>query len=220
MTMHTGLPRPNAEGAMAGAHLDKSEFVDWLDGTLPAARQQHVHECESCRITAEQLALSVRTAAADDMPEPSPLFWDELSNRVRLAVANEPPPRAAFWHFLTMPSVHAAAAATVIVILASVLVWRANPVPSSTPTDVTAAATIDDVGLDDALDGLENDEAWALVRAMAEDLEPDDLNFEGVAGRPGAVDNLALRLSDRERLELTRLLEEYTSKPAKVDSTM
>jgi hypothetical protein len=218
MTMHTGLPRRSAEGAKAGAHLDKSEFVDWLDGTLPAARQQHVQDCESCRITAEQLALAVRTAADDDVPEPSPLFWDQLSNRVQLAVANEPPPRAAYWHFLTMPRVHAAAAAAVIVILASVLVWRGDPLPSSTPTGVTATAAIDDVTSDEVLDGLENDEAWALVRAMAEDVAADDLNFEGVAGRLGSADNLALRLTDRERLELARLLEEYTSKPAKADS--
>lgn len=205
-------------GIAKAKHLDESELVDWLDGTLAAARRHHVHECERCRIAAEDLSRMVHTAHADDVPEPSPLFWDQLSDRVRLAVANEPSPRPAFWQLLTMPPVQAAGAAAAIVILASVLVWRTNLGSPSVPTDrtsLTTAAMIDDVTGDDAADDLEQDEAWALVRAMADDLEADDLDNEGVGGQVGSADHLALRLTERERVEFARLLEEQTRKLGK-----
>ena len=37
----------------------------------------------------------LRDVAAVDVPEPSPLFWDHLSARMREAIAHEPPPAAA-----------------------------------------------------------------------------------------------------------------------------
>ena len=60
---------------------------------------------------------------------------------------------------------------------------------------------------DETLD-LDSDEAWALVRSLAEDLDEDQMDAEGVSLGAGAAERLALQLSDVERAELARLLQE------------
>ena len=60
---------------------------------------------------------------------------------------------------------------------------------------------------DEALD-LEADEAWALVRALAEDMDEEQMDDEGVSAGAGAAERLTQRLTDAERIELARLLQE------------
>ncbi len=48
-----------------------------------------------CRAELARLDEVLRDVAAVDMPEPSPLFWDYLSARIRDRVAHEPPPAPA-----------------------------------------------------------------------------------------------------------------------------
>ena len=55
---------------------------------------------------------------------------------------------------------------------------------------------------------IDSDEAWALVHALAEDLDHDEMEGEGVSARPGAANRLTSELTAAERIELARLLEE------------
>ena len=67
-----------------GIHLAESEFVDLLDGTLAAARRQHLDElCQPARQQAADLADRRRRRPAADVPEPPPFFWTQLSARVQ-----------------------------------------------------------------------------------------------------------------------------------------
>jgi hypothetical protein len=75
-------------------HLTPEELVDSLDRALPAARQAHVDDCARCQTERATLSAVVRDVAAVEMPEPSPLFWDHLSARVRARVEEEPAPSA------------------------------------------------------------------------------------------------------------------------------
>ena len=54
----------------------------------------------------------------------------------------------------------------------------------------------------------ESDEAWALVRALAEDLDDEQMNDEGVSAGSGAAERMTLQLTEAERVELARLLQE------------
>jgi hypothetical protein len=215
-----------------GPHLDTTEFVDCLDGTLHYARRSHLDACDSCRAKVDELSLLLSTARTDDVPEPSPLFWDQLSDRVRTAVAREPAARAGFWQIFAMPRGALAAAALAVVLVVTVVLWRtadrdapqslATTTATSNALDSAAApdsvAAPDNAAAQDGIDEFESDEAWALVRAMAEGVGPDDLDGEGVSSNPGAADHLVLRLTEKERLELARLLEEQTKRPGKVES--
>ena len=96
-----------------------------------------------------------------------------------------------------------------MIVLVSALagVWpRRTPEPVA-PT--VAMLPADDTELrDDGQVDIEEDEAWAVVRTLAEDLDDDEMDVEGVSARPGSADRLTLGLSEPERIELARLLEE------------
>jgi hypothetical protein len=55
---------------------------------------------------------------------------------------------------------------------------------------------------------LDSDEAWALVRSLAADLDEDQMDAEGVAPGAGAAERLTQQLTEAERIELARLLQE------------
>jgi hypothetical protein len=51
------------------------------------------------------------------------------------------------------------------------------------------------------------DEAWAVIQALAADVDYEDARAAGVVPGEGAVDRAALELSDHERAELARLID-------------
>jgi hypothetical protein len=149
-----------------------------------------------------------------DVPEPPPFFWTQFSARVSEAVANEAAkPRIAAFAWARAPGMGAAAA------VAAAALWMFLPqspdgtpaLPANTAVETAAAAHPDSVGDDEIVD-LDSDEAWALVRSLAEDLDVDQMDAEGVSLGAGAAERLALQLTDAERSELARLLEEQLRK--------
>ncbi len=74
------------------SHLTPEEFVDAVDGTLgPLSddRLRHLKGCVRCRDELASLGATLRDTRAADIPEPSPLFWDHLSRRVRERISKE-----------------------------------------------------------------------------------------------------------------------------------
>ncbi len=193
-----------------GRHLAEQELVDALDGTLVDVRTAHVASCPACAAQVEELRAIAARAAAVDVPEPPPFFWNQLSARVHAAVAEEATagPRVLSWPQWLRPAIVSAAAAIMIVLVSALAgVWpRRTPEPVA-PT--VAMLPADDTELrDDGQVDIEEDEAWAVVRTLAEDLDDDEMDVEGVSARPGSADHLTLGLSEPERIELARLLEE------------
>jgi hypothetical protein len=200
------------------AHLTEAELVDLLDGTLEDDRRHHVDGCDECARQAAELVASARVVndvARDvDVPEPPPFFWTQFSARVSEAVANEAAkPRIAAFAWARAPWMGAAAA------VAAAALWMFLPqspdgtpaLPANTAVETAAAAHPDSVGDDEIVD-LDSDEAWALVRSLAEDLDVDQMAAEGVSLGAGAAERLALQLTDAERSELARLLEQQLRK--------
>lgn len=190
-----------------GRHLTESEFVDLFDGTLAPVRRQHVESCAACAAQAADLAMSAQGVEQADVPEPPPFFWTQFSARVGEAVSNEaarPRIGRSWWPF-------AAAAGIAVVVLAAVSL-RNSPEDASVaaPVAVTRTAGADagaDALADDRID-FESDEAWALVQALAEDLDDEQMNDEGVSAGSGAAERMTLQLTEAERVELARLLQE------------
>src|SRR5262245_36949809 len=107
------------------AHLSRVEFVDLIDASpaLPAERAQHVETCQQCREHAEMLRAMRSLAAADETPEPSPLFWDHFSARVTEQLRREPVPTPSRRWF-AVPVATWTAAATIVVLVIAAAVWR------------------------------------------------------------------------------------------------
>jgi hypothetical protein len=193
-------------------HLTNEEFVDFIDGTLTTARVGHVHACEECRERAEGIRDALIRVAAADAGEPSPLFWDHFSANVRQAIDGiaSPEPRWGSW---LRPAVLVPIAAALIAGI-TVSLWPVAA-PTNAP-DVSAGVRLTtpaqdgapESGIHGLLHDVEDDEAWALVRTVADDVPWDDTHDAGISARPDAAERMALELSDRERFELARLLHD------------
>ena len=191
------------------SHLSPSELVDLVEGELPAARTAHANGCEACRAQAAVVRDALRlAAAAPDVPEPSPLFWDHLSARVRDGIAAAPP-RATFGFGWRGFQPIAAVLALAVVIFSVTLVTR------DSRRAVTRGAVVMAPGLvpgeagqnpDPTLDA-NHAEAWAVLTAAAADLELDEAHAAGMAVQPAAVDRAVQGLNAAELTELGRLLQ-------------
>jgi hypothetical protein len=197
----------------AHAHLADHEIVDALEGRLAPPRSAHATSCTDCARQIEALRAIAGDAAAarKDVPEPPPFFWTQFSANLRAAVADEPLPgrRFAWMHGWTRPALAVAAVAVALAVMPLVTRMSRPGAPvESTPVSMTAPASesVDPVG--DVFADIDQDEAWAVVRSLAEDLDHDEMDQEGVSARPGSAEHLTLSLSDPERVELMRLIEE------------
>jgi hypothetical protein len=140
--------------------------------------------------------LIAEVKAAGEVPEPSPLFWNHLSARVRESVAVEPVPRS-WWTTYWRP----VAVAVGTVCLLAIVVLRPWPptVPSvpSTPS-ITAAP---DVAAD-----VEVSEMWRLIEVAAPAVEMDSVRDAGFMPSQYATDQAIESLTPSQREALVKLL--------------
>jgi hypothetical protein len=197
-------------GGPAGPHLADHELVDALEGTLDPRRLSHASSCPACAMQLDELRAIASEAATVDAPEPPAFFWNQLSARVRASIAEEPLPGpwSLAWRRWGRPAMAIAAAVVVVGTVASLTGrWPPSPGTSEPPSIALQAQDDGDAG-EDMFAEIDNDEAWALVRTLAEDLDHDEMEGEGVSARPGAADHLTSELTAAERIELARLLQE------------
>ena len=192
-------------------HLSESEFVDLLEDTLDPRRAAHVETCAACRAQGGALRGLLRDAAAVEVPEPSPLFWEHLSARVRDEVASEPAPRASGWMWSGTRGLvsFAAAAALVVAVISGVMLMRAVRGGSTTSPVVAEqdAATAAPDGSSEVTPDAANAEVWAVLTTAASDVEFEDAHAAGMHVPSGTIDHAVQDLTAAERTELGRLLQ-------------
>jgi hypothetical protein len=197
-------------------HLSESELLDLAEGAVADASSPHLASCEPCRRAVADLRSIIQTATDVEVPEPSPLFWDHLSARVREAVDAErrtgrtPGTLGAFvtarrfsWRAIT--PLGGIAAVLLVVLLLS---WdpRGN---SRIATEQRAGSDPVEI-LPAAVDMLPvaNDSSLDLLADLTQDLDWDAVTAAGLTPRAGAIDGLVKGLDTEERQELGRLLNE------------
>jgi hypothetical protein len=191
-------------------HLTSVELVDALEGALIPERAAHLDACAACHEQLAGLRSALGEAGDVEAAEPSPLFWDHLSARVREAIAEESVPASPWWSGLSARPVLAAACALLVLVVAAG-VWRdtlrtALGTPDVDPVGAERAGRMDDAqpAFGDA--DPEFDESWALVLSVAGEIDWEDEQVAGIGVRPGTAEGAVLRLTDAERMELARLL--------------
>jgi hypothetical protein len=206
-------------------HLTPEELIDSLDRPLPPARQAHADDCARCRAERTRLATVVREVAAVDVPEPSPLFWDHLSARVRESVAQEPPPRVSpGWQrspgWIGSLWTHWAMTSAVVAICVSVawMGWSAietrrghTSTHDTHPGIAATNANATDTGAAAAVDP--SDEDWAMMMSVAEEATWDDAESLSIEVRPATVERALNELSSDERRTLVQLLNAELARP-------
>lgn len=190
-------------------HLTEAELLDLAEGAQPESSAGHLASCEVCRRQLTDLRSAMMAAAAVDVPEPSPLFWEHLSVRVREAVDAEGGPSRAGW-LLRWPSWRAMVPIGALAMLALTAALMLRPARETSNTaDASAGSEISDTAADAGdLAQLTDDPSLTLLADLTSDLDWDAASEAGLAPRAGAVDDVVPSLSSEERRELQRLLQE------------
>jgi hypothetical protein len=176
-------------------HLRREEFVDALERSLAPERHQHLDGCGECQASIARLREVLHETQSVDMPEPSPLFWDHFSDRVRQATALEPvsspwwQPQG-WWRPIGM------AAAVAAAVMVGLVLWR----PASAPvldraSDVAAVVSPPDDG------------SWSLVMGLASEFDAADVR-EVAKPFDGTADAMIAELSAAQRRALAQLLKD------------
>ena len=188
-------------------HLSPSELVEFVEGTLATRRAGHAEACDTCRAAAAEFDRAMQRAAILDegVPEPSPLFWDHLSARVRDAVANERVSRTPGWLVSLRPLAPVAAAVVVLVLLSATVILR-RPMTSASESIADVVRVEPGMDVDSTIDPAHG-EVWEVLTAAAADLELDDARAAGMSVQPAAIDRALQRLNADELNELGRLLQ-------------
>jgi hypothetical protein len=188
------------------AHLTSAEFVDLAEGVRDAASAPHLTECERCRRQLADARAMLAAATSSGVPEPSPLFWDHLSARVREAAISEPSPHSAvvFGSWWMRAAAGAAVIATIVGAVAVSVSRRAEPTRApglarQVPDSAAILGPADDPSLD-------------LVADFSRTLEWDDLREQLQVS--GKIDASVGELDVAERRELGRLLHEELARKA------
>lgn len=180
-------------------HLTSDELVDALDGVLETARKAHLDACPPCQEQLADLAAVLRDTRDVHVPEPSPLYWQHLSDRVRSAIDAEPATAGGWRHWLRWPVLAPIGALALVVMALIVAMPRQPPAP--------AAVAVNDVpGTVPALEAL-SDDSWVMVADLVGEMDWDTAVSAGLTVEPGAADQAVLELSAAEQQELTRLLK-------------
>ena len=189
-------------------HLSPDTFVDLLDGTLAEETVPHLATCNRCREQLAGLRVTWQAAAAVDVPEPSPLFWDHLSARVHNAVAADEQPRAPWWRVdWSWTSVGLAGAAVAALVLVLFLQMPRPVAPVSGTASASGSGAVAGVANPVPVTPLPDDESIGLMADLASDLDWDGVAELGLAP-VGGVEGAASEMSADERVELQRLLHE------------
>lgn len=199
-------------------HLSREELVEVADGTRPPSELAHLSACGACRQRVAQLRELMAVAARADVPEPSPLFWDHLSARVRDAVAREgftaesadSDGRVPLWASWRAGIVAAALAAVLVVVA---LLPRTGPTTGGARLEEAGSAAVVELTPPvDAQVALADDLPLDLIVQLAGDLEWESMIEAGLATGAGSADRAIGELSEGERSELQRLLREELSR--------
>jgi hypothetical protein len=186
------------------SHLTPEQLVDIVEGARPQSSVPHLASCEGCQRTLADLRIMRSAIAEGPVPEPSPLFWDHLSARIREAVESESRPTSwwARWWSLPRPAMWvggAVAAALTIVLVARF--------------DRSSAIIVNAPGVDGSLSvkieplGVADDPSLAMVADLAGDLDWESASEAGFTLHVGVDNDAVTQLTDRERYELSQLLK-------------
>ena len=190
-------------------HLTHEDLLDLAEGTRLESSAPHLTGCDECRRELAGLRAMLALASESAVPEPSPLFWDHLSARVRDDVAAERSiagtgSRIAGW---LSWKVALPVAACLVALLAVSVTWRRTPASTGNDAAAPAVSAADTLDSGLAMAPLGDDPSWTFVTGLAAELDWDAAVEAGIAPS-GGVDRAVYDLSLEERRELQRLIQE------------
>ena len=146
----------------------------WLSGEIDPedrrAFEEHLRACAVCASDTERARRALDLLAADDVPDPGPVYWSSFGGRLRERIATA----RRRTHRLGLTA--AIAAATIVVAGLAVVQTRRGPVPGR-----VAGGSADGAAMTPAVRALSIEQAEArlreaLQRAVAEGQDPHEID--------------------------------------------
>ena len=192
-------------------HLGPDQLIDLAEGARPESSEPHLESCEACRRQLAAMCAMMSAASEVTVPEPSPLFWDHFSERVREAVALAGAPRrSSRWQPWLRPLVvlPLSVAALAAVLLVAVLVPQPDVVPA-TP-EVATTPRSPDFPEQPAFEPLDasGDASLNLVADLTAELDWEAASRMELTTHAGGADEAVRELTGGELRELQRQLKE------------
>jgi hypothetical protein len=187
-------------------HLTPDELVDVAEGTRRESSAPHFATCEMCRRQVADLRAMMTMAASVEVPEPSPLFWNHFSSRVRDAIAATPE-RSGWrwiWTRVRLPIAIAVAPAILVLSLLAVRVIAPAPAPMSLPLVFVAAPPPPPEPPDASA---ADDASFTLLTNLSGDIDVDTAHEAGLTAA-GSAEHAVTQMTNDELRELRRLLQE------------
>ena len=183
-------------------HLTPDEVVDAVERTLDRDRRAHLAGCAGCTEQVAALSRLLSTARAVDVPEPSPIFWERFSDRVRAAIAAEPNlPRRQRW--FAWPVLAPVAALALLVVALAGAIARHSAAPAA--GEITADSGVE---REPQADLAAVEAVWALAADLVGTLDDVESQDAALIVSPGSAERAAGQLSSDEQAELVRLLQQ------------
>jgi hypothetical protein len=184
-------------------HLSEVELLDIAEGT--EAENPHLAACAMCTAQVNELRAMLSRAAEATVPEPSPLFWDHLSARVREGIEQEVAAPRTGWSRIAWRFALPVAGLAALIVAAIISVREPAPVADAP----TASAPVEAL---ESPDLATDDSSLTLIADLAAELDWDGVAEAGLTSGAASAERLLLDLSDDERLELQRILEQELSR--------
>jgi hypothetical protein len=195
-------------------HLTSGQLIDLAEGTQPESSAPHLLTCGACWRQLAELRTTMSMVGEVEVPEPSPLFWDHLSARVRDAVDAGREARPSTWPgrrgagganaspWLRMRPVRVAGLVVLVAMLAFVTT-RMNR-QSLSPTPAPGVVLTD---APDEIAPFADDPSLSLVADLAADLDWESAREAGLIPPVGGDAAALSQLTEGERRELRQLLQ-------------
>ena len=205
-------------------HLSRERLLEAVEAETTPDAAAHLASCARCRAEVDGLRQTLDEVRVVDVPEPSPLFWDHLTQRVREAIAAEPEPVRAGIRPWWRPAL-AAALVLAVAVLVERGVRRAGPAVGKAPAVAAAGVTPQALSSSDAW-ALDAGDDWQFIVDVAAASATHDGSVsadESVETRIGSADLGVSELSADEQRELVKLLNDalaqarVEARPAKGD---
>jgi hypothetical protein len=151
-----------------------------------------------------------------DVPEPSPLFWEHLSQRVKDSIADEPLPPTGWlgrFNFAWAAGIFAVVAVAVIAVTVTVHLRPREMAVSATGPVTQSLSSSDNQPV--PLAPIADDASWALMGDLASDMDLDQARAAGLIVMPGEVDRVVTEMTPEEQRAVVEFLQQEikNSKP-------
>jgi hypothetical protein len=189
----------------SAGHPSPDQLLAAAEGSLEQA--SHIESCSSCRSEVQELRRALARISQVPVPEPSPLFWDHLSSRIREAITVEPAPIPSRRPFMLATLGALAGAIAIITIGVAVTMRTAQPVHPM------VAASHEAVSQDTTeLAEVGDDSTWVVLGDIASQLDWEQASEAGLLALPGSADRALSEMSEEEQQQVVKVLESELQK--------